>query len=50
MCGSDQKADGGTVYKRMLIKAILQIGKKIKKKTRADWEKSIKEAKIRIIL
>ena len=33
------------VYKQILIPAKLQIGKRAKK--RADWEKSIQEAKVR---
>jgi len=37
----------GIVYKQVLINAKLQIGKR-GKKNRADWEKSIKEARVRI--
>jgi len=39
-----QNTDAGTVYYRILICAKLQFGK------RADWEKSIKEAKVLIRL
>jgi hypothetical protein len=31
MCGSDQTVDGGTVYKRLLIQAILQTENKVQK-------------------
>jgi hypothetical protein len=40
----DQKADGGILYKQILLNAQLQIGKS--SKNRADWEKSNKEAKV----
>ena len=43
----DQKTDGGTVYKQILIHAKLKTGKR-GQKNRADWEKSIKETKVRI--
>ena len=38
----DQKTDGGTVYKQILINAKLQTGQR-GQKNRADWEKFIKE-------
>jgi len=41
----DQKADGGIVYKQILINAKLQTGKGGQTFYRADWEKSIMEAK-----
>jgi hypothetical protein len=40
------KTGGGTVYKQLLINGKLRVGKR-DKKNRADWEKSIKEAKVR---
>jgi len=43
----DQKTDGGIVFRQILINAKLQIGK-IGHYKRADWEKSINEAKVRI--
>jgi hypothetical protein len=46
MCGSDQKEAVGTVYKRMLINTFYKLERKLKNS--ADWEKSIKEAKVHI--
>jgi len=46
MCGSAQNANGGTVYKRMLTNTFYKLERKFQ--NRADWEKSIKEAKVRI--
>jgi hypothetical protein len=43
----DQKIDGGTVYKQVLINAELRTGK-IGQKNRADWEKSIKGVRVSI--
>jgi hypothetical protein len=47
--GDDQELNGGVVYKQILINEKLQIGKK-GKESRADWAKSIKEAKVYIEL
>ena len=46
MCGLDEKAAGGTVHKRMLINTFYKLKRKFK--NRADWEKSIKKAKVQI--
>jgi hypothetical protein len=40
----DQKIDGGTVYKQILIDAKLKLEGEVKNS--ADWEKPIKEAKV----
>jgi hypothetical protein len=42
-----QKADGGTVYKQILIDAKLKTVKRGTSK-KYDWEKSIKKAKVHI--
>jgi hypothetical protein len=43
----DQETDGGIVYKQTLRSVKLTTGKK-GEKNRADWERAIKEAKVRI--
>jgi hypothetical protein len=43
----DQETDGGIVYKQTLRSVKLTTGKK-GKKNRVDWERAIKEAKVRI--
>jgi hypothetical protein len=49
MRDEDSKLECEIVYKQILINATLQIGRR-GKKNRADWEKSIKEVKVRIVL
>jgi len=44
MTVEDSNLECGILYKRILINAKLQIGKREKKT--ADWEKSIKEVKV----
>jgi hypothetical protein len=43
-----KKIDGGAVYKQILINAKLKTEREVKKKNRANWERSIREAKVRI--
>ena len=42
-----KKTDGESVYKQLLINAKLKTGKR-GQKNRAEWEKSIRQAKVRI--
>jgi hypothetical protein len=43
----DQETDSGIVYKQILRSVKLQLERKVKK-NRVDWERTIKEAKVRI--